>query len=470
MRLEPTLKVSRLAKYAIFAYVVLSLIYAFHHYFSIHSQHRSSLSSSASITINTTSDKKTWARKQEILHKLENIERQRERRPMMWSIKGGKSQHTLSHNFMSSKIFSSSMGLDHITPYYFKATKISNQEDITLATLVTRNRFAVLSRLATNYKGPISAAIHINDDEEKTKTIQELNKIYRSNPDMQAYVDIHLIIDKYDRQFNMWRNIAKLFTRTEYLMMLDVDFHLCTDFRKSIWQNAELATMLRSGKVAFVVPAFEYLDQKDGLDWRTFPTKKSQLVDQVNNMKLDSFHSTWVSGHGATNYSHWYTADQTYPVTQYEYSYEPYIIYKKEGTPWCDERFIGYGANKAACLYEIYISGVDFWVLPNDFLIHQSHKYANHDRTRERVHNKELYANFRKEVCLRYSRKYVIENTWYTPAADNMKKVCTDIPKWKYLSGIPKAQREADKLAEEAAKQEQLLKNQSHYNEEEAEE
>lgn len=200
---------------------------------------------------------------------------------------------------------------------------------------------------------------------------------------MQAYVDIHLIIDKYDRQFNMWRNIAKLFTRTEYLMMLDVDFHLCTDFRKSIWQNAELATMLRSGKVAFVVPAFEYLDQKDGLDWRTFPTKKSQLVDQVNNMKLDSFHSTWVSGHGATNYSHWYTTDQTYPVTQYEYSYEPYIIYKKEGTPWCDERFIGYGANKAACLYEIYISGVDFWVLPNDFLIHQSHKYANHDRTRE---------------------------------------------------------------------------------------
>lgn len=98
MRLEPTLKVSRLAKYAIFAYVVLSFIYASHHYFSIHSQHRSSLSSSssASITINTTSDKKTWARKQEILHKLENIERQRERRPMMWSIKGIKIEYFLN--------------------------------------------------------------------------------------------------------------------------------------------------------------------------------------------------------------------------------------------------------------------------------------------------------------------------------------------------------------------------------------
>lgn len=61
-----------------------------------------------------------------------------------------------------------------------------------------------------------------------------------------------------------------------------------------------------------------------------------------------------------------------------------------------------------------------------------------------------MYENFRTEVCLRYSRKYVTENVWYTPAADNMKKVCKDIPKWKYLSGIPKAQRLADLAAEQA--------------------
>ena len=44
------------------------------------------------------------------------------------------------------------------------------------------------------------------------------------------------------------------------------------------------------------------------------------------------------------------------------------------------------------------------------------------------------------------------EETWYTPAAANMKKVCTDIPKWKYLSGISKEQRLADSAAEAAAK------------------
>lgn len=65
-----------------------------------------------------------------------------------------------------------------------------------------------------------------------------------------------------------------------------------------------------------------------------------------------------------------------------------------------------------------------------------------------------MYDHFRTEVCLRYSRKYVIEDTWYTPAADNMKKVCTNIPKWKYLSGISKEQRLKD-LAEEQALREQ---------------
>lgn len=45
------------------------------------------------------------------------------------------------------------MGYDNVTPYYFKASAINKKEDITLATLVTRNRFQVLSRLATNYKG-----------------------------------------------------------------------------------------------------------------------------------------------------------------------------------------------------------------------------------------------------------------------------------------------------------------------------
>ena len=70
----------------------------------------------------------------------------------------------------------------------------------------------------------------------------------------------------------------------------------------------------------------------------------------------------------------------------------------------CDERFVGYGSNKAACLYEIFLSGAEFWVLPNDFLIHQRHPYPENDRRVERKYNKRLYDSYREEACFRYSR------------------------------------------------------------------
>lgn len=49
----------------------------------------------------------------------------------------------------------------------------------------------------------------------------------------------------------------------------------------------------------------------------------------------------------------------------------------------CDERFTGYGGNKAACLFELYLSGVTFYVMADHFLIHQSHKYEEEARREE---------------------------------------------------------------------------------------
>ena len=49
----------------------------------------------------------------------------------------------------------------------------------------------------------------------------------------------------------------------------------------------------------------------------------------------------------------------------------------------CDERFTGYGANKAACLFEMYLSGVSFFIMSEHFLIHQSHKYEEQARREE---------------------------------------------------------------------------------------
>jgi glycosyltransferase-like protein LARGE len=97
-----------------------------------------------------------------------------------------------------------------------------------------------------------------------------------------TYADVHLVVDNYDRQFNNWRNIARLFARTDYVMMLDIDFYPCTDFRGLI--RALNSTMLRkldASRAAFVVPAFEYRDFQQGVRYTEFPTDKSVSTQKI---------------------------------------------------------------------------------------------------------------------------------------------------------------------------------------------
>lgn len=71
-------------------------------------------------------------------------------------------------------------------------------------------------------------------------------------------------------------------------MMLDVDFIPCTDFRSFIKYNLkehllglgadetrELVERFVQGNVAFVIPAFEYARQEDGINPDSFPRDKT---------------------------------------------------------------------------------------------------------------------------------------------------------------------------------------------------
>ncbi|OBZ69783.1 hypothetical protein A0H81_10486 [Grifola frondosa] len=94
---------------------------------------------------------------------------------------------------------------------------------------------------------------------------------------------------------------------------------------------------------------------------------------------------------------------------------------------WCDERFTGYGGNKAACLFEMYLSGVSFYVLADHFIIHQSHKYEEEARKEERKYNRKLYSDFKEETCLRYIHRYLRDGTLHTPRGFNVQEECKKI-------------------------------------------
>jgi hypothetical protein len=221
---------------------------------------------------------------------------------------------------------------------------------------------------------------------------------------MSTWVDVHLILDDFDRQFNMWRNAARLFARTEFVMMLDVDFAVCTDFRKRLLENEDMLEKLRAGDTALVVPAFEYVESEDGKHSSEFPGSKQELRSLWKEEKIKVFHHAWEGrvfystrqipythnsaspgGHNSSDYTRYFEASpgDVYRVHTYQYAYEPYVIFKRDGPPWCDERFIGYGGNKASCLYQMFLAGMSFYVLSDDFLIHQSHHYAEDVRKAE---------------------------------------------------------------------------------------
>jgi hypothetical protein len=144
--------------------------------------------------------------------------------------------------------------------------------------------------------------------------VQDLAALYSSSPHFAIYVDVHLALSPLSgtgsgttteggRQFNVWRNVARLFARTEFVMMLDVDFAVCTDWRSvvrdavrrasgsvgigdAMYATVSAATAengslqdvvqkVQDGTAALVIPAFEYIKQEDGVDQTTFPKDKT---------------------------------------------------------------------------------------------------------------------------------------------------------------------------------------------------
>jgi Glycosyl-transferase for dystroglycan len=73
------------------------------------------------------------------------------------------------------------------------------------------------------------------------------------------------------------RNIPRCFAayRTDLVMVLDVDFVLCTDFRSRIQATrSEVMAKVKQGTAALVNPAFEFTPYEERLNQSAVPRNK----------------------------------------------------------------------------------------------------------------------------------------------------------------------------------------------------
>ncbi len=118
-------------------------------------------------------------------------------------------------------------------------------------------------------------------------------------------------------------------------MTMDVDFMLCSDLRKNFASLPDhLKELAYNGSAVFVVPAFEFAKTAAEIEWEAYPSDKPGLMKYVKSNDIGMFHGRWKRGHGPTDYDQWYKTMDAYPVSEFNYNYEPYVLMKRDGLPW----------------------------------------------------------------------------------------------------------------------------------------
>jgi len=235
--------------------------------------------------------------------------------------------------------------------------------------------------------GPISVVIHIDHSPDvgmATSPVKILQTLRASNRKVREQVDVHLITtpathrqSNVNQQGNLHRNIARFFARTDYVLLLDADGALpVTDVTKSFALYPGWMEKLRTGNV-FVLPGFTVsmtpVDQENptaelvpALSQAALPADKTTLLENVRDGSIVLSEKTWKRTIRNVDYSTWATQTHLSAIQNYDPYFSPSVVIRRDKMLWCPERF---GDNHAACMFELYLSGADFWVLPSDFTV-----------------------------------------------------------------------------------------------------
>ncbi|CAN7983365.1 unnamed protein product [Ixodes pacificus] len=285
-------------------------------------------------------------------------------------------------------------------------------KDVALVTQLSMDRLPVLEHTLQQWEGPVSLVIYApvkagqpEGDWQKLYVQKKLQKL-KLHPDSHVSL-AYGVPGSGDYPINALRNLAIRQTNCEHLFLADADFQPSPDFHKHFLLSTR--SISNTDKVAFVVPAFEYLElpqKSDGVA----QTKEElmQLLHRQDPFVQRFRHDVTPDSHQSTDYWKWYRTDRPYPVRMFVDMFEPYVVVKNvPQLPLYDERFTGYGSNKMTHTAELFAAGYVFFVLPDVWLVHVPHKptsyFAHHVQDlQHRLRNRVQRFEFVGDVMRRY--------------------------------------------------------------------
>lgn len=201
--------------------------------------------------------------------------------------------------------------------------------------------------------------------------MDEIRNNYETTTALKRHVDIHLVLQQggLDEEGNTIaiggyqesRNLARLFSRTEFVALVPVTTLWLTDVSETIKKHVDI---LRSGDL-IVIPTFGFPNY-EGVETQLWPIDKQSVIEWVEEGQLGLLDYNYELNNGPTSYSLWKDAKDPYLLPTYDFKYSPIFISTRLNHPWCEERFEDH---VASCVYSKYLAGSNLWVLPNDYAV-----------------------------------------------------------------------------------------------------
>eukprot|EP00890_Picochlorum_soloecismus_P000629 jgi/Picsp_1/1567/NSC_05045-R1_glycosyltransferase-like 1b len=294
---------------------------------------------------------------------------------------------------------------------------IVDVNDVTLCTQLDESRLKMLFGQCRSWGGPMSTVVYLATG--ALGSVDAYNAIVRMKKKIEyvyetvarhGWCDLDVVLQVEHDQPNSWsypynanRNQAIARAKTRLVLLLDVDFLPSKSLRESllrkdVWSDLLHATQER--REVLVLPAFEtrqsIRDVRKGcaVARSAASGSKENLHEMFKNGDVVRFAPFFERGHGATNYSRWFSLadaeDEKFASSldldynsscsacgyeiEPEVGYEPFILMSRMHVPWFDERFRGYGWDKILHIYHLAKAGFKFVAHPSAWVVHRPHE------------------------------------------------------------------------------------------------